>query len=824
MKIQFIFILQLLLPNLLHCEDQIIKDEQDLIGNNETVEEPIKTQKLTKEERLILKQNYLEEKLKLVNNLYVQKNYIQCNNEIEEIINHKYFDKSKKTNFLKGQILTTLAKLYFYGFSDEKLPNIFYSFLLFKTSAMLGDPESYFYLSLIHFYKLDGTYTMEKNLRDYYVKHKNSKNKLFRKNFVITRHYLQKRGDRLSLLNAYFSSIQDFELSKIVMARKYLQGIGGVEKNCGKSILYFKDIAHKVATESFELIKYVERVYLQKEIFNMNQNAFKNLKLKKATLDEKLLFKSIKQSDGKKYTSSDLFRYLNGKYDSTFDIEEFLTYAFTLDKDEQKSVASIVGYILYRGIRVPQNHKLAYNMFKTAADYKEAKGFNGLGLMYLNGDHVQKDISKAFFQFKRAANLGDSDAQFNLGSMLIYNENNDIPTDVESGFRYITLASQQGHLGALYALALSYIEGSDMYSTCDTAARLFAAVSERGAWNSQLKEALELYNDNFYSHSLMHYLVAAFLGYDVGIINAAILSEKYLLIDEINLKKDYKMIKENNISTILQEKGLLDQSVNKTRNLLYGDIISYLNKSNMPRSQVKILKHILFDYDANIEDKDFPVENTSKNKTNNENKATNIEFDQNLFDKNLDFKFKNFSLYLAKFLYSEGQVDHNTFSGMRLGDLYFYGKLSDDEVPDYETALHYYEKATQTNTSRDTIAQSYHSLGYMYQFGLGTEKNVTKAIDLYIKAVGQKSRLERVYFASKLLAQQELYLKIEISEFIQLRSFTKVMNILGSLLYETLKRTFIFEPLTWLTLLAYTIFVYREWLREKVKGLKSQNN
>ena len=72
---------------------------------------------------------------------------------------------------------------------------------------------------------------------------------------------------------------------------------------------------------------------------------------------------------------------------------------------------------------------------------------------------------------------------------MIYSENSDIPRDVDTGFKYITLSGQQGHLGALYAHAIAYMEGSDFYSTCDTAARLFGVVVERGEWNAFLKEA-----------------------------------------------------------------------------------------------------------------------------------------------------------------------------------------------------------------------------------------------------------------------------------------------------------------------------------------------
>lgn len=348
------------------------------------------------------------------------------------------------------------------------------------------------------------------------------------------------------------------------MGRKHIQGLGGVEKDCAKAVLYYKDVAHHVATKSTEINKYVEKIYLQKEIFNMNFNAFADFKFQKATLDETLLFESLKINAPKKFMNHDLFRYLNGKYDSTFDVEGFLTQAFTLPKEELKSVASIVGYILYRGIRVDKNFKKAYEMFKMAAGNREPKGLNGLGLMYLNGDHVIKDALKAYYLFEKAANLGDSDAQFNLGSLMIYSENNDIPRDVDTGFKYITLSGQQGHLGALYAHAIAYMEGSDFYSTCDTSARLFGAVVERGEWNIFLKEALELYNKKYLHHATVQYLVSAYLGYEPGIINAAILAEKYSVFDEEtdiavgNVYRNEKILREDEMLLALHRKKFVD--------------------------------------------------------------------------------------------------------------------------------------------------------------------------------------------------------------------------------------------------------------------------
>lgn len=346
----------------------------------------------------------------------------------------------------------------------------------------------------------------------------------------------------------------------------------------------------------------------------------------------------------------------------------------------------------------------------------------------MNGHYVDKNISKAYYLFEKGANLGDSDAQFNIGSLLIYNETDDIAKEMSTGFKYITLAAQQGHLGALYALAMSYLEGSDFYSTCDTAAKLFSVVVERGEWNVYLKDALELYNKMLYSHANIHYLVSAYIGYEPGIINSGILTEKYKIFDE---KKDLdfsdmvynkKHFGEDVVFRLLRKKGLFGFGEKYLKDLFFDDIQNFLRTAIVEKDQRQIFDEVLFFGKQQEEQKSKEVQ---------DGKLQSKKTEENLKDLVYDMKLKDYNILLSKKLYEEGFVDHNTFAGLRLGDLYYYGKLTFDNKPDYKGAVYYYEKTTETNTSRDTLAQSWHSLGYMHQFGLGVPQNSTLAISYY---------------------------------------------------------------------------------------------
>lgn len=147
---------------------------------------------------------------------------------------------------------------------------------------------------------------------------------------------------------------------------------------------------------------------------------------------------------------------------------------------------------------------------------------------------------------------------------------------------------------------------------------------------------------------------------------------------------------------------------------MWEDLVKLPSKLADSREQRQILNNLLF------------------------NDAYEVETDQKIDEsgdlkRESEFIMQNFNMVLAKQLYVESVKEKNTFGNLRLGDLNFYGRFNRDNSPDYKSAIKYYENAVLTNTSRDTIAQSYNSLGYMHQFGLGTERNQTQAIIYYNK-------------------------------------------------------------------------------------------
>lgn len=65
----------------------------------------------------------------------------------------------------------------------------------------------------------------------------------------------------------------------------------------------------------------------------------------------------------------------------------------------------------------PQNQAEALRYFRKAADKQNGLGLYGLGFMYLSGTAVNQDYDTAFKKLQAAADAGDRDAHFYLGSM-----------------------------------------------------------------------------------------------------------------------------------------------------------------------------------------------------------------------------------------------------------------------------------------------------------------------------------------------------------------------------------------------------------------------
>ena len=92
-----------------------------------------------------------------------------------------------------------------------------------------------------------------------------------------------------------------------------------------------------------------------------------------------------------------------------------------------------------------------------AAKQGKAEAQYNLGLMYDNGQGVNKDYTKAVYWFSKAAEQGRADAQYILG--LMYYEGQGVNKDYTKAVYWHTKAAEQGYAEAQLILGLMYLNG-----------------------------------------------------------------------------------------------------------------------------------------------------------------------------------------------------------------------------------------------------------------------------------------------------------------------------------------------------------------------------
>ena len=70
--------------------------------------------------------------------------------------------------------------------------------------------------------------------------------------------------------------------------------------------------------------------------------------------------------------------------------------------------------------------------------------------MYLKGTGVEQDYQKSYEWFKKGAEKGLAEAQFNLG--ICYAKGEGVQQDYDTAIKWIKQAAEQGHENAIKAL------------------------------------------------------------------------------------------------------------------------------------------------------------------------------------------------------------------------------------------------------------------------------------------------------------------------------------------------------------------------------------
>lgn len=128
------------------------------------------------------------------------------------------------------------------------------------------------------------------------------------------------------------------------------------------------------------------------------------------------------------------------------------------------------------------DYAVALKEFKKSAEQGNANAQFNLGLMYSEGRGVPKDDSQAFVWYTKAAEQGDASAQYNLGVM--YHEGQGVPQDYAKAMSWYLKAVEQGHVSAQNNLGNMYAKGEGVPQDYKIAYILFNLAASKGSDNA----------------------------------------------------------------------------------------------------------------------------------------------------------------------------------------------------------------------------------------------------------------------------------------------------------------------------------------------------
>jgi len=126
------------------------------------------------------------------------------------------------------------------------------------------------------------------------------------------------------------------------------------------------------------------------------------------------------------------------------------------EKDDHKAQYNL-GILYMKGLGVEKNLKTAFIWYKRAAANGNTDAMYNLGIMYDQGRVIYRSPKDATKWWKKAAELGNAAAQFNIAVEYAYGRS--LGKDVDKAMMWWKKSAQQGHKDSRAALYRVYSEG-----------------------------------------------------------------------------------------------------------------------------------------------------------------------------------------------------------------------------------------------------------------------------------------------------------------------------------------------------------------------------
>ena len=164
------------------------------------------------------------------------------------------------------------------------------------------------------------------------------------------------------------------------------------------------------------------------------------------------------------------------------------------------------------------DYETAVREFRALAAVGDPRGENGLGVLYLRGNGLERNLERAVALFRSAAGKGLRAAEKNLGEL--YAEGVGVPRDDVAAAHWLGLAAAKGDGGAQLSLGAMYAQGRGMRKDYARAMDLFRKSASQGNAEAQANIG-HLYRAGYgverdYVLAYAWYGVAAASGFEMG--------------------------------------------------------------------------------------------------------------------------------------------------------------------------------------------------------------------------------------------------------------------------------------------------------------------
>ena len=155
---------------------------------------------------------------------------------------------------------------------------------------------------------------------------------------------------------------------------------------------------------------------------------------------------------------------------------------------------ALLGIMYDNGQGVDKDPREAFKWYLKAAEQGMPTAQHDIGVKYFQGVGVEQNYQEAAKWWEQAANAGIADSQFNLG--LIYYRGLGVKTDYQKAADLFRKAADQGHSQAQYSIAVMYAFGQGMDKNYAEALKWFKESAAQGV--SQAQFNLGVFYENGY--------------------------------------------------------------------------------------------------------------------------------------------------------------------------------------------------------------------------------------------------------------------------------------------------------------------------------------